>query len=327
MRGSNSWGSTVATYCAEIYGQRALPRGAAGWERHRVLARSLLACFLWVRSPPAMLMSSNDERRRKEAHFHDQWAQEVDVEQLLVDETFTAPTAVENQHILERFGNLTGLRVLDYGCGMAEGGVYLAKRGAQVVAMDVSPRMLEGAQRLAKFHGVEIQTRQVTSDRIPADAREFDRIYGNGVLHHVPLDTALPELARVLRPTGLACFLEPLPYNPIINVYRKLAKEVRTEDEKPISFAQIESFRDYFQRVTHQEFWLTSLAVFLKFYLWDRVDPNQERYWKKIFTDADRVAPLFRPLNAIDRKLMRLVPPLGHLCWSTVVTVSHPIES
>jgi SAM-dependent methyltransferase len=247
--------------------------------------------------------SLNDERRRKEAEFHDKWASEVDVSQLLVDETFTAPTAVENQHILEQFGDVRGLRVLDYGSGMAEGGVYLAKRGASVTAVDVSPGMLENAQRLAAQHGVTIETRLVTGDGIPAEASEFDLVYGNGVLHHVPLETAIPELARVLKPSGTGCFLEPLPYNPIINVYRRIAKEVRTDDEKPISFPQIERFRQHFGDVQHREFWLTSLGVFLKFYLIDRVNPNEERYWKKIFTDADEKSGLFGRLNANDRTL------------------------
>lgn len=266
----------------------------------------------------------DDERRRNEAEFHDQWAAGVEIAETLVDETFTSVTAMENQHILDQFGDLQGKRVLDYGSGLAEGGVFFAKRGAHVVAIDVSPGMLEGARRLAERHGVQIETRQVTGDRIPADAQEFDLIYGNGVLHHVPLDTALPELARILRRSGTGCFIEPLPYNPLINVYRKIAKEVRTPDERPLSFRTIERFRDHFDRVTHQEFWLTTLAVFLKFYLWDRVDPNQERYWKKIYTDAPRLEPMFRPLNALDRRLLRWIPPLGRLCWTTVITVSGP---
>ncbi len=68
----------------------------------------------------------------------------------------------------------------------------------------------------------------MTSDRIPATDNEFDRIYGNGVLHHVPVDTCMPELARILKPSGKACFIEPIPYNPIINAYRKIAASVRT---------------------------------------------------------------------------------------------------
>ncbi|MEO8902269.1 MAG: class I SAM-dependent methyltransferase [Polyangiaceae bacterium] len=267
-----------------------------------------------------------DIRRQKEADFHDQWAADVRVTETLVDETFTSVTAVENQHILEQFGDVRGLTVLDYGCGAAEGGIYLAKLGAKVVAIDVSPGMLELAQKLAKHHGVEIETRIVNSDRIPAADNEFDRIYGNGVLHHVPVDSAMPELARILKPEGKACFIEPIPYNPIINAYRKIAASVRTEDEHPISFQQIEGFGRDFGTVTHREFWLTALAVFLKFYLWDRVNPNQERYWKKIYTDANELRGFFSPLKAIDERILKTFPVLGRMCWTSVITVSKPVK-
>ena len=267
---------------------------------------------------------AHQERLRKEAEFHDRWASDIDVSGTLVDETFTSITAIENQHVLERFGDVRGKRVMDYGCGAAEGGVFLAKLGAKVTAVDVSAGMLETALRLARHHGVEIDTRVVTSDRIPADTDEFDLVYGNGVLHHAPLDTAIPELARVLRPGGKGCFIEPLPYNPAINVYRRVAKEVRTEDEKPLSFGDIRRFEANFARVEHQEFWLTTLAVFFKFFLWDRVNPNKERYWKKIYTDAAGLEKLFNPLNQLDRRLLRSLPVLGRLCWNTVITVSEP---
>ena len=264
------------------------------------------------------------ERLRKEAEFHDRWASAIDVGGTLVDETFTSVTAIENQHVLKRFGDVRGKRVMDYGCGAAEGGVFLAKLGAKVTAVDVSEGMLETAQRLAQHHGVTLETRAVKGDRIPADTGEFDLIYGNGVLHHAPLDTAIPELARVLAPAGLGCFIEPLPYNPAINVYRALAKEVRTDDEKPLSFKDIRRFEAYFDRVEHDEFCLTTLAVFIKFFAWDRVNPNKERYWKKIYTDAPALAGLFKPLNQLDRKLLRWLPPLGTMCWNTVITVSEP---
>ncbi len=267
-----------------------------------------------------------DLRRQKEADFHDQWAADVRVSDALVDETFTAVTAIENQHVLSQFGDVQGLTILDYGCGAAEGGIYFAKRGAKVVAVDVSPGMLELAQKLAKHHGVKIETRLVCSDRIPGADNEFDRIYGNGVLHHVPLETAMPELARVLTDNGKGCFIEPIPYNPIINAYRKIAAAVRTDDERPISFEQIQGFRKDFGSVTHREFWLTALAVFLKFYLWDRVNPNQERYWKKIYTDAAELETFFAPLRDIDERILKAFPVLGRMCWNSVITLSKPIK-
>jgi SAM-dependent methyltransferase len=269
---------------------------------------------------------SDAQRRERESTFHDGWARAIRPEELLVDETFVSPTAVENQHILQQFGDVRGKRILDYGCGAAEGGVYLAKLGAHVVGIDVSATMLETAHRLAAHHGVTIETRRVTSEGIPADDREFDLIYGNGVLHHVNQQLARPELARVLKDDGKACFIEPLPYNPLINAYRRIAKEVRTPDETPLTFADVDRFRQNFGQLSHREFWLTTLAVFLKFYLVERVDPNKERYWKKVYTDAARIEPFFSPLRRIDDWLLARAPMLGRWCWETVITVSQPLR-
>ena len=268
--------------------------------------------------------NDNDARRRREAEHHDRAMLETDLDATLVDETFTAVTAQENQYILSKFGDVKGLSILDYGSGVAEGGIYLAKLGARVVAVDVSEAQLEGAKKLAAHHGVQIETRLVSTDKIPAADNEFDRIYGNGVLHHVPHDTAVPELARVLKPGGVGCFIEPLPYNPAINVYRKIATSVRTADEQPLSMQDIERLGRSFETVEHREFWFSTLLVFFKFLLWDRVSPNKERYWKKIYTDASKLEGLVRPLRKLDDALLSSFPPLGRLCWTTVITLAKP---
>ncbi|MCK6590085.1 MAG: class I SAM-dependent methyltransferase [Polyangiaceae bacterium] len=270
--------------------------------------------------------STESDRIKREAEFHDRIASDIDVKDILVDETFTAPTAVENRFILDEFGDVRGKSILDYGCGSAEGGIYLAKLGARVVGVDVSEKMLESAQELAKQHGVSIETRLVKGESIPAQDGEFDLIYGNGVLHHAPLSSAIPELARVLKPEGKGCFIEPLPYNPVINVYRRMADKVRTVDEKPLHFRDLDRFRDHFKEVRHREFWLTTLSVFLKFYLVDRVHPNEERYWKKIYKDTSKFDWMFNPLRRFDDTLLSTFPALGRLCWNTVLTVAKPIR-
>lgn len=266
----------------------------------------------------------HDERRQREAAFHDQWASEIDPSDMLVDAPFTSVTALENQHILQQFGDLRGKRVLDYGCGAGEAGIYLAKLGAEVVAVDVSPKMLDVARELAHHHGVQIETRLVRDESIPGEDGEFDRVYGNGVLHHVDLAIARRELARVLDASGVACFIEPLAYNPVIEVYRRVARAVRTPDEAPLTFEDIERFRDCFEQVEHREFWLTTLSVFLKFFLIDRVHPKRERYWKKIYKDAAELERWFLPLKDVDEALLRRWPQLGRWCWTSVITLQRP---
>lgn len=270
---------------------------------------------------------SNAARLKREAEHHDRAAAGTRVDEVLVDETFTSVTAQENQYILERFGSLEGLTILDFGCGFAEGGVYFAKLGARVVAMDVSEGQLEQARRLAAHHGVSIETRLVDGPRVPAQDGEFDRIYGYGVLHHVEHEIVVPELARVMKPNGVGCFMEPLPYNPIIGVYRKIASAVRTPDERPVTLEDIEGFRKYFGNVEHREFWLLTLLIFFKFLLWDRANPNKVRYWKKIYTDAKSLEPLARPLRDLDDRLLSRFPALGKMCWTTVITLSQPRKS
>lgn len=271
--------------------------------------------------------STDVDRIKREAEFHDRIASDIDVKDILVDETFTAPTAVENRYILSEFGtDIRGKTILDYGCGSAEGGIYLAKLGARVVGVDVSEKMLESAKVLAQQHGTEIETRMVTGEAIPAGDAEFDFVYGNGVLHHAPLQSAMPELARVLKPEGKGCFIEPLPYNPVINVYRRIADKVRTVDEKPLRWSDLDRFREHFQEVRHREFWLTTLSVFLKFYLVDRVHPNEERYWKKIYKDTQKFDWMFGPLARLDDTLLSAFPALGRMCWNTVLTVARPIR-
>ncbi len=266
---------------------------------------------------------SNSDRLSREAEFHDRWAAEIDPSTALVNESFTAITALENSYVTKEFGDVRGLRLLDYGCGAAEAGVYFAKQGAKVVAVDVSPGMLDAAQRLAAFHGVSIETRLVTGQAIPAEGAEFDRIYGNGVLHHVDMNLAVPEIARVARPDAVGCFIEPLSYNPAIAVYRRLAEAVRTPDERPLRFRDIKRFEPYFGSVSHREFWLTSLAIFGKFFFVDRAHPSRERYWKKVITDGPANAWWFRWLPEIDDKILSNVPFLSAMCWNTVIRVGN----
>jgi SAM-dependent methyltransferase len=271
-----------------------------------------------------MASVGSEERLQREAQFHDKWAAEMQPGDALVDEAFTKSTAVENRHILDAFGDLRGKRILDYGCGAGEASAYLAKLGATVVGVDVSRGMLDMAQRVAREHGVQIETRVVEGHRIPADSQEFDLLYGNGVLHHVDLNLARPELARVLKDDGIGCFIEPLAYNPAIEVYRWLAGTIRTDDERPLTFGDLDRFNQYFYSVDHHEFWLTTLSIFLKFYFVDRADPKRERYWKKIYTDSDKNDWLYGPLQRVDEAMLARFPVLGRLCWNTVLTVRRP---
>lgn len=89
-------------------------------------------------------------------------------------------------------------RILEVGCGWGELAAWLAREtGAEVVAVDVSPRMVD----LARGLGVDARIADVQS--LPFETGSFDVAVAAWMLYHVPdLDTAVAELARVLRPGG-----------------------------------------------------------------------------------------------------------------------------
>jgi SAM-dependent methyltransferase len=256
---------------------------------------------------------------QQESRFHDTWASAIDPAEVMVEAAFEACTMPENRMIREWLGGIAGLSILELGCGAGEASVFFSKQGARVTATDLSPGMLRLARSVARVHGVSIRTMLVSADAIAAGDASFDVVYAANVLHHTDLPKALDEIVRVLKPGGVFVAWDPLAHNPVINVYRRMAKEVRTADEHPLTMAQVRSLKKWFSAVKTETTWLSTLTVFLKFYFIDRVDPNQERYWKKIITDHQQLSRLYNFCERLDRSLLRIFPFLRRYCWNVVI--------
>jgi SAM-dependent methyltransferase len=258
----------------------------------------------------------------RERGFHDEWAASIDISMVPVKEAFTGSTSPEGAWIMEQLGNLKGRRLLELGSGAGEGAVFFAMQGADVTATDLSPGMLEVVQKLAVLHGTSVQTAVVSADDLSKFPNEsFDVVYGANLLHHIDIARCLDEVWRVLKLGGRAAFWDPVAYNPAINVYRKMASDVRTIDEHPIRRSDLARLRAQFSDVKVRFFWLTALLIFLKFYLIDRIHPSADRYWKLIVTEEEKLRSWVKPLMAFDRFLLGAIPCLGWLCWNIAVVV------
>jgi 2-polyprenyl-3-methyl-5-hydroxy-6-metoxy-1,4-benzoquinol methylase len=209
------------------------------------------------------------DRLAREQAFHDRQAQQraadfalrpdaldFDDDTYLDHETWIRPA-------IERLGELTGLRVLDYGCGHGMAAVVLARRGAQVTAFDLSHGYLDEARRRARANGVAVDFVQADGQRLPFHDDSFDRIWGNAILHHVDLEVAAGELRRVLRPSGVAVFCEPWGGNPLLNWARNTlpypGKE-RTAGEQPLQRRHVQILRRTFASVEIRGYQLLSMA-------------------------------------------------------------------
>lgn len=98
-----------------------------------------------------------------------------------------------------------GSRVLDVATGTGDLAIELASRGAEVVGVDFSERMLELAR--AKAPGIAFEVGNALD--LPYADDEFDAVtVGFGARNFDDLDRGLAELARVTRPGGRVVVLE-----------------------------------------------------------------------------------------------------------------------
>jgi ubiquinone/menaquinone biosynthesis methyltransferase len=109
--------------------------------------------------------------------------------------------------LIERAGVLPGTRALDLACGTGDLALLAASRGASVVGLDFTARMIELAR--LKPHGRSIYWVVGDMGKLPVASGRFDLITTGYGLRNVPdLRAALAEMYRVLSPGGRLCSLD-----------------------------------------------------------------------------------------------------------------------
>jgi ubiquinone/menaquinone biosynthesis C-methylase UbiE len=108
-------------------------------------------------------------------------------------------------------GDVSGLRVLEIGCGRGVGTEIILRDfgAAHVTAFDLDPEMVKLAQkRLARHDGrVHLAVGDAAAIQAPDDS--FDAVFDFAIIHHVPdWQRAVSEVRRVLRPGGRFFFEE-----------------------------------------------------------------------------------------------------------------------
>ncbi len=269
--------------------------------------------------PAQSLTQDQQNILEREREFHDEWAKAIDPAKVMVRETFTASTSPESAWLFKRLGDLRDLKLLDLGSGAGESAVWFALHGAKVTATDLSGEMCAVVKKVAAHYGTELDSTVCNAEDLSqfADA-SFDIVFAANVLHHVDLHKCMAEIRRVLKPGGRIASWDPVAHNPIINIYRGMAMEVRTEDEHPIRMQDMKVFNTYFDSIDKKFFWLSSLVLFLKFYVIDRVHPNEDRYWKRILTHEKENAWFYKPLAALDEILLK-IPMLQWWAWNIAI--------
>lgn len=207
------------------------------------------------------------ERLRSEREFHDQQARQRAPELTRDALTFSDAAYLDHESwirpALARLGDVCGRQILDLGCGHGMAAVVLGRRGARVTGLDLSTGYLSEARQRARANGVTVDWVAADAERLPFADETFDGIWGNAILHHIDLERIGRELARVLRPGGVAVFCEPWGENPLLAWARRhwpYPGKQRTPDEVPLDRAGIRRLRRSFGDVAVEGHQLLSMV-------------------------------------------------------------------
>lgn len=244
-----------------------------------------------------------DQRKLKELEFHDRDRDRALIQSLDSDtyerfygnKKYYQATGRSKAYVDEWISReAKGKIFLDYACGNGANAIKAAKAGAVLsIGIDISAVSVGNASRDAAEAGVSANTCFVQADAentmLPDGS--IDTIICSGMLHHLDLACAFPELQRILAPGGVILGVEALDYNPLIKLYRQLTPDMRTDWEK----AHILSLKD--------------LRFAKKFF-----DLGEVRYWHVVSIIGGKFPILLPLLDAVDVALTR-IPGIQLMAW------------
>jgi len=209
-----------------------------------------------------------------------------------------------NVKFKEKIGIIKNKKVLDIGCGIGLLSFYLAKRGANVIGIDLSKNIIDFCKTEAKKKEIEIDFREMNAQVPDFEDESFDIIVGSRVVHHIPnIELFFKECKRLLKKKGYIVFMEPLKKNIIVELNRKIfAPQKRTEHEHPLYISDILLAKSIFGNIEHKEYFLLSpLAMFFRDFV----------------KNVTLFKVLYKVLNIIEAPLTR-IKFLKQYCWQTV---------
>src|SRR5260370_1364226 len=227
-------------------------------------------------------LKERQERWRDEASFFDKTAAGIDLRPIdpLALARYRGPLRrrFNKEYRLLLLGDLRGKKVLDVGCGEGTNSILLAKLGAAVTGIDISPKSIEIAGKRAEINQVDGSCRFVCSplETAELESHAFDIIWADAILHHIipELPLVLGKLTQWAKPDALMVFSEPVNFNRTLRRIRFMipVKTDVTPDERPLEFAEIVVLRHYIPDLRLRHF--TLLGRLDRFFL---VNCNYER--------------------------------------------------
>lgn len=173
------------------------------------------------------------------------------------DDRWLVPS-MESCYLAESWKSKGFNKFLDLGCGLGRHSIYLAEKGFDVNAVDLSDYGINHLNEWAKKENIDIKTQVCNMIDLPFEDNTFDCIIGYNVIYHT--DTkgflrTLGEIRRVMKRGG-ELFITLISKNTWsfqqADKYKKiddntiLRDEHETEKDVPHFYVDIEDIKKYF---------------------------------------------------------------------------------
>ena len=208
---------------------------------------------------------------REQEHFDQHYAEEAAQGIAILSDydkvRYTNPpanTIFPREFYYHLLAPLKGKSVMEIAAGNGIDAAILTHNGANLSAYDLSPKSIEMVKRRCEINGTTDHLRtEVTGNFDDAFAGEtFDHIVGYAALHHLPdMDSLAQRVHDRLKPGGTAVFAEPVLNSKALGFLRRcvpIAIDDMTDDERPLTDADMRRFAEPFDGMTCRYFQLTS---------------------------------------------------------------------
>lgn len=196
--------------------------------------------------------------------------------------------------------------VLECGCGVNSYASELATYFRHLCGIDISDEAVRQSVEMAKLEGLlNCGFSVMNAEQLEFPDQRFDLVFGVGIIHHLDLPVFYSEAARVLKPSGKMLFMEPMGYNPLINLYRKLTPKMRTPDEHPLLRKDMKLINNYFDELS---------ISYYHFFTLFAVPFRNTRVFRS----------LLKCLQGIDGFMFRYVPGFKYLAWYAIIEAGSP---
>ncbi len=112
---------------------------------------------------------------------------------------------IESAYLAESWQSKQFTNFLDLGCGLGRHSIYMAKKGFDVTAVDLSDYGVNHTKEWANKENLNIETDVCNMLELPYNDNTFDCIIAYNVIYHTDTQgfvNTLKEIKRVLKPNG-----------------------------------------------------------------------------------------------------------------------------